>query len=46
MIALLDTHIIVWWFERSQRLSRDQQRLLARSRDDRPLCVTDTSLYY
>jgi PIN domain nuclease of toxin-antitoxin system len=38
-------HIIVWWFERSQRLSRDQQRLLARSRDDRPLGVTDTSLW-
>src|ERR1700759_1273082 len=45
MIALLDTHIIVWWFERSTRLSRAQQRMLARTRDDHPLGVTDTSLW-
>lgn len=45
MIALLDTHIVVWWFERSTRLSRAQQRILARSRDDRPLGVADTSLW-
>jgi PIN domain nuclease of toxin-antitoxin system len=45
MIALLDTHIIVWWFERSTRLSRAQQRMLARTRDEHPLGVTDTSLW-
>jgi len=45
MIALLDTHILLWWFDRSKRLSRAQQRLLDRSRDDRPLGVTDTSLW-
>jgi PIN domain nuclease of toxin-antitoxin system len=45
MIALLDTHIIVWWFERSRRLSRAQQRMLLRSHGDRPLGVADTSLW-
>lgn len=45
MIALLDTHVVLWWFERSSRLSRAQQRMLARSNDDRPLGVADTSLW-
>jgi PIN domain nuclease of toxin-antitoxin system len=45
MIALLDTHVVLWWFERSNRLSRAQQRMLARSNDDRPLGVADTSLW-
>ena len=45
MIALLDTHVLLWWFERSTRLSRAQQRMLARSDADRPLGVADTSLW-
>lgn len=45
MIALLDTHILLWWFERSARLSRAQQRLLARSDAERPLGVADISLW-
>jgi PIN domain nuclease of toxin-antitoxin system len=45
MIALLDTHVVLWWFERSTRLSRVQQRMLARSHADRPLGVADTSLW-
>lgn len=45
MIALLDTHIVLWWFERSTRLSRPQQRMLARSDADHPLGVADTSLW-
>jgi PIN domain nuclease of toxin-antitoxin system len=45
VIALLDTHVVLWWFERSTRLSRAQQRMLARSNDDRPLGVADTSLW-
>ena len=45
MIALLDTHILLWWFEQSSRLSRAQQRMLARSAADRPLGVADISLW-
>jgi PIN domain nuclease of toxin-antitoxin system len=45
MIALLDTHVVLWWFDRSTRLSRAQQRLLARNSDDRPVGVADTSLW-
>lgn len=45
MIAVLDTHVVLWWFDRSTRLSRAQQRLLARCRDDHPVGVTDTSLW-
>jgi PIN domain nuclease of toxin-antitoxin system len=45
VIAVLDTHVVLWWFDRSTRLSRAQQRLLARCRDDRPVGVADTSLW-
>jgi PIN domain nuclease of toxin-antitoxin system len=45
MIALLDTHIVLWWFDRSGRLSRDQRRMLARNDADHPLGVADTSLW-
>ncbi|HEX2685418.1 MAG TPA: type II toxin-antitoxin system VapC family toxin [Kofleriaceae bacterium] len=45
MIAVLDTHVVLWWFDRSARLSRAQQRLLARNSDGRPVGVADTSLW-
>jgi PIN domain nuclease of toxin-antitoxin system len=45
MIALLDTHVVLWWFERSTRLSRAQQRALSRSDAERPVGVADTSLW-
>lgn len=45
VIAVLDTHIVLWWFDRSRRLSRDQQRTLARNDADHPLGVADISLW-
>jgi len=43
--ALLDTHILVWWLERSSRLSRRQMRVLQSAREDQPLWVSDISLW-
>jgi PIN domain nuclease of toxin-antitoxin system len=43
VIALLDTHIVLWWFDRASRLSRAQQRVLAR--DECLLGVSDASLW-
>src|ERR1041385_3068896 len=45
MIAVLDTHIVLWWFDRSRRLTRDQKRMLARNDVDHPLGVADISLW-
>jgi PIN domain nuclease of toxin-antitoxin system len=45
MMALLDTHVLLWWFDRSKRLSRNQQRTLARNNPDHSLGVADTSLW-
>jgi len=41
MIALLDTHILLWWFERTSRLSRAQQRVLGK--DKASVGVSDVS---
>jgi PIN domain nuclease of toxin-antitoxin system len=43
MIALLDTHVVLWWFDRPKRLSRDQERTLAQNNPRHPLGVADTS---
>ena len=45
MKELLDTHIVLWWFEDGKRLSRRQVRLLRRRDPDRPLLVSDISLW-
>jgi PIN domain nuclease of toxin-antitoxin system len=45
MIALLDTHVLLWWFEQSKRLSRAQRRLLDTADDDHPLGVSDVTLW-
>jgi PIN domain nuclease of toxin-antitoxin system len=44
MIALLDTHALVWWFERPTRLSAAQRRLIGRAGDSRSLGVSDVTL--
>jgi PIN domain nuclease of toxin-antitoxin system len=44
MIGLLDTHVVLWWFDRSKRLSRSQQRMLARNDSEHPLGLADISL--
>jgi hypothetical protein len=30
VIALIDTHLLVWWIEGAKRLSRKQRRVIAR----------------
>jgi PIN domain nuclease of toxin-antitoxin system len=44
MIALLDTHILLWWFERASRLSGAQRRVLAKAGDHASLGVSDVSV--
>ncbi len=45
MIALLDTHILLWWFEGSKRLSTAQRRVLKRADDAHALGVSDVTLW-
>ncbi len=45
MIFLLDTHIIVWWFEQNSRLSSAQKEVLASADPKNPLAVSDISLW-
>lgn len=45
MIALLDTHILLWWAEDSKRLSAAQRRVLKRANDKTALGVSDVSLW-
>jgi len=45
MIALLDTHILLWWFQGSTRLSSAQRRVIKRADDDHPLGVSDVTLW-
>jgi PIN domain nuclease of toxin-antitoxin system len=43
--ALLDTHVLVWWFEREGRLSDAQRRVLKRASAAEPVMVSDISLW-
>jgi len=45
MKALLDTHILLWWFEGSGRLSEAQRKILEKASPDSPLWVSDISLW-
>lgn len=44
MIALLDTHVLLWWFEDPKRLSSAQQRTLKKANDTRALGVSEVTL--
>ena len=44
MIALLDTHILLWWFERASRLSAGPRRVLGRASDHASVGVSDITL--
>lgn len=44
MVVLLDTHIVLWWFEQPRRLSPAQRRVLAKASDTRALGISDASL--
>lgn len=45
MIALLDTHVLLWWFERPKRLSAPQRRVLEKASDTRAVGVCDVTLW-
>ncbi len=45
MIALLDTHILLWWFEDPKRLSSAQRRMLKRANDVNALGVSDATFW-
>ncbi|RLE25901.1 MAG: hypothetical protein DRJ65_06705 [Acidobacteria bacterium] len=45
MTFLLDTHIIVWWFEKNSRLSSAQKQVLSSVDPKNPLAVSDISLW-
>ena len=44
MKALLDTHILIWWFEESGHLSAAQRKIIEGARGGSPLIVSDISL--
>ena len=45
MTALLDTHILIWWLNDSNRLSAAQQEVVASASAESPLLVSDISLW-
>jgi len=42
---LADTHVLIWWVSERHRLSRGQQRALSEVTPERPLLVSDVSLW-
>ena len=45
MIALLDTHVLVWWLQGDGPVSVEQRRVLDAADADSPLRVSDISLW-
>ena len=45
MKLVLDTHVLLWWFSDSRRLSRGQLRALSKVDADNPVHVSDISLW-
>lgn len=45
MTALLDTHILLRWFERTTHLSAAQRRAIDRATAENPLWVSDITLW-
>ena len=46
MRALLDTHVLLWWFDGSSRLSPAQARVLSEAKEgEEPLWVADVTLW-
>jgi len=43
--SLLDTHILLWWFEDRDRLSKDQREALSGASRQVPLLVSDITLW-
>lgn len=45
MKALLDTHILLWWFGEDPRLSPEQRHILETADAENPLWVADITLW-
>ncbi len=45
MTYLLDTHVLVRWCLADRRLARVHQRLIRRATEERPLWISDISLW-
>jgi PIN domain nuclease of toxin-antitoxin system len=45
LIPLLDTHVLLWWFEGRDRLSDDQRRALSAASPEHPLYLSEISLW-
>jgi len=45
VIALLDTHILIWWFEQPKRLSASQRRAIQKAGDVEALGVSDATFW-
>ena len=45
MIALLDTHVLIWWLQGGEPLSPAQRQVLNAADGDSPLRVSDISLW-
>ena len=45
MTALLDTHILIWWLNDSNRLSPAQQEIVSSASAESPLLVSDISIW-
>ena len=44
-MALLDTHVLIWWFEDQDRLPQNQQRVIQSASPQSPLFLSDISLW-
>ncbi|MBN1960690.1 MAG: type II toxin-antitoxin system VapC family toxin [Deltaproteobacteria bacterium] len=45
MKIILDTHIILWWFEDTNRLSKKQKKTIENADQQNPLLISDISLW-
>ncbi|MDE0104774.1 MAG: type II toxin-antitoxin system VapC family toxin [Bryobacterales bacterium] len=45
MTALLDTHVLIWWLNGSDRLSPAQREIIGQANAEAPLLVSDISLW-
>ena len=45
MIALLDTHALIWWVSGDKRLPRSHKRVIKAASAERPLLVAQISLW-
>ena len=45
MKVLVDTHVLLWWFEDGQHLSKPARRVLSKASAENPLLVAEISLW-